>query len=108
MRWTCHPPGKQPTMSITFQQFESEALARGFDEVLERRWAPNQVVDEHRHPFAADALVVEGEMWLIDGNGTRHFGPGDTFTLAPGVPHSERYGPVGAIYWVARRDEKQV
>ena len=93
-------------MSITFQQFEAEALARGFDEVLERKWNPNQVVDEHRHPFAADALVVQGEMWLIAANGTRHLQPGDTFQLDPDVPHSERYGPDGATYWVARRDRQ--
>lgn len=90
-------------MSITFQEFEADALARGFDEVLVRDWSPNQVVDEHRHPFAADALVVDGEMWLTEADGTRHLLPGDTFTLQPDVPHSERYGTHGATYWVARR-----
>ena len=93
-------------MSITFQQFKADALARGFDEVLERRWNPDQVVGEHRHPFAADALVVQGEMWLIEGHDTRHLLPGDTFQLDPDVPHSERYGPDGATYWVARRETK--
>lgn len=93
-------------MSITFQQFEAEALARGFDEVLERAWMPNQIVDEHRHPFTADALVVAGEMWLTEAGRTRRLGPGDTFALEPDVPHSERYGPVGATYWVARREKQ--
>ena len=93
-------------MSITFQQFESDALARGFDEVLERQWMPNQIVDEHRHPFTADALVVEGEMWLIEADRTRHLKPGDTFNLEPDVAHSERYGPAGATYWVARREKQ--
>ena len=92
-------------MSITFQQFEADALARGFDEVLVRNWSPNQVVDEHRHPFAADALVVEGEMWLTEGDDTRHLLPGDTFQLDSDVPHSERYGAQGATYWVARREK---
>ena len=94
-------------MSITFQQFQADALARGYDEVLERKWMPHQSVDEHRHPFEADALVVQGEMWLTDEeHGTRHLRPGDTFRLAPQVPHAERYGDEGAIYWVARRDAK--
>ncbi len=93
-------------MPITFQEFEADALARGFDEVLERKWTPNQVVGEHRHPFAADALVVDGEMWLTEAGGTSHLLAGDTFKLQPDVPHSERYGPTGAIYWVARRDGK--
>ena len=92
-------------MSITFQQFEADALARGADEVLVREWKPDQIVDEHRHPFAADALVVEGEMWLTEAAGTRHLLPGDTFRLEPDVPHSERYGANGATYWVARREK---
>lgn len=90
-------------MSITFQEFEAEALSRGFDEVLVRDWSPNQVVEEHRHPFAADAIVVDGEMWLTEGDTTRHLLPGDTFALGPDAPHSERYGAGGATYWVARR-----
>ena len=90
-------------MTITFDQFEADARSRGFDEVLVREWKPGQVVDEHRHPFAADALVVQGEMWLTDADGTRHLRPGDTFRLDADVPHSERYGSAGATYWVARR-----
>ena len=33
----------------------------------------------------------------------RHLQPGDRFELAAEVPHTERYGPAGATYWVARR-----
>jgi hypothetical protein len=84
----------------TFDEFRRDALARGFDEVLERRWAPGQVVERHTHPFDADALIVEGEMWLDD----RHILPGGTFQLARGTPHTERYGDAGAVYWVARRN----
>lgn len=92
-------------MSITFQQFEADALASGYDEVLERRWSPHQIVDEHRHPFTADALIVDGEMWLTEADRTRHLLPGDTFHLEQGIPHAERYGPTGAVYWVARREQ---
>ena len=90
-------------MTITFDQFEADARARGFDEVLVREWKPNQVVEQHTHPFAADAIVVQGEMWLTDAGGTRHLLPGDTFALDANVPHTERYGIEGATYWVARR-----
>ena len=86
-----------------FPAFESDALARGFDEVAERQWAPEVVVAEHRHPFAVDALVVHGEMWLTVGADTRHLRAGDRFTLARDVLHAERYGPAGATYWAARR-----
>jgi mannose-6-phosphate isomerase-like protein (cupin superfamily) len=83
--------------------FDADARARGFDEVIERRWPPDAVLDTHTHPFALEALVVDGEMWLTVGEHTRHLGPGDRFELGRDVPHAERYGPQGATYWVARR-----
>ena len=90
-------------MQKSFSEFEAGAKAQGFDEVLERRWAPGQVVATHSHPFDANALVVEGEMWLQVGDQTQHIAAGGTFELARGTPHSERYGSEGTVYWVARR-----
>ena len=90
---------------LTFQAFEAAARAQGFDDVLERRWAPATVVDVHTHPFAVRALVVQGEMWLSVGDGVRHLLPGNEFTLDYAVPHAERYGAEGATYWVARRSQ---
>ena len=87
----------------TFEQFERDARADGADEVLVREWAPGQVVATHSHPFDADAIVVQGEMWLTSGDETLHLLLGGTFALAAGTPHAERYGPEGATYWVARR-----
>lgn len=89
-------------MTPDFDTFRSEALAEGFDEVLERVWAPGTVLDTHTHPFAAKALVVQGEMWLTAGGQTQHLRPGDLFSLEHGEPHAERYGAEGATYWVAR------
>jgi len=89
--------------NATYDAFRAHPLLRGADEVLERHWLPNQVVDEHTHPFDADAVVTAGEMWLVQGDATQHLLPGDTFRLPAGTPHSERYGPQGATYWVARR-----
>ena len=87
----------------TFREFEADARAQGFDEVLERQWTPLTVLDNHVHPFAVKALVVQGEMWLTVGDDTRHLRAGDPFELDFEVPHSERYGNEGATYWVARR-----
>ncbi|MBT9552640.1 MAG: AraC family ligand binding domain-containing protein [Hydrogenophaga sp.] len=89
-------------MPKSFDSFKSAALAEGFDEVLERVWAPDTVLDTHSHPFAVKALVVQGEMWLTVGDETQHLVPGELFELEHGVPHAERYGPEGATYWVAR------
>jgi len=90
-------------MAESFAQFEGRAKAQGFDQVLERRWEPGTVLDTHVHPFDASALVVQGEMWLIVGDNTRHLLAGDTFELARNTAHAERYGSEGATYWVARR-----
>jgi quercetin dioxygenase-like cupin family protein len=90
-------------MNLTFQEFESELRALGFDTVLERKWAPSEIAAAHSHPFQARALVVQGEMWLTIDGVTRHLKAGDRFELHPGQLHSERYGPEGAVYWVGRR-----
>lgn len=91
--------------TATFPEFESTAKAQGFDEVLERRWAPDAVIGVHAHPFAVKALMVEGELWLTVGSDTRHLRSGDTFELPRDVPHAERYGGDGAVFWVARRHD---
>lgn len=87
-----------------FPAFKAAAKAEGFDEALERTWPADTVLDDHVHPFSVKAVVVRGEMWLTIGGATRHLLPGDPFTLERDVPHSERYGPAGATYWVARRN----
>ena len=90
-------------MPANFEAFRSEALQSGCDEVLVREWRPGTVIDTHTHPFDAEAVVVQGEMWLIEGGRAWHLTPGGTFRLAAGTPHAERYGPEGATYWVGRR-----
>ena len=86
-----------------FETFSRQARAAGFDEVIERVWAPDTVLPEHTHPFAVQAVVTQGQMWLSMHGQTRELRPGDRFELDRDVPHAERYGPEGATYWVARR-----
>lgn len=88
----------------TREEFTARALAAGFDEVVERQWPPLAVVPLHTHPFAVEAIVVHGEMWLDIGEASRHLRVGDRFALARDIPHAERYGSAGATYWVARRN----
>jgi hypothetical protein len=89
---------------ITITQLQQMMRAAGYDEVVERAWAPGTVVDTHTHPFDVNALMVAGEMTLtLAGEAPRRLRAGDTFQLAADVPHAEQYGPDGATYWVARR-----
>jgi hypothetical protein len=88
----------------SFDEFQKQSLAAGFDEVLEREWAPHTVLATHTHPFAVQAVVTRGEMWLTVDGQTQHLLPGSHFALKPDVPHDERYGAEGAVYWVARKN----
>jgi quercetin dioxygenase-like cupin family protein len=90
----------------SFESFRTRSLAAGADEVVERRWEPGKIAETHSHPFRAEALVTEGEMWLTRGGETRHLRAGDSFDIPAGTPHAERYGPQGATYWVARRNSR--
>jgi len=89
--------------TATFERFEADWRARGFDEILEREWAPNQVLQTHTHPFAVHVLVARGELWLTVGDETRHVRAGESFDIGRDVPHAERYGSEGATFWAARR-----
>ena len=89
--------------TASFAVFEATARNQGFDETLVREWAPNAVTPEHTHPFAVQALVVRGELWLSHSGSTQYLTAGSRFALDPDVPHSERYGEAGATFWVARR-----
>ena len=91
-------------MGQTFSEFEADALAQGYDEVLERRWEPLTVLETHVHSFDVLAIVVQGQMWLTVGDDIRRLSVADTFELEAYVPHAERYGVEGATYWVARRN----
>lgn len=91
---------------MEFDAFANSMRQQGFDQVLERVWKPLTTIDEHTHPFDAKAVVVSGEMWLTVNGRTKHLLPGGTFELPANLPHSERYGAEGAIYWVARRNAK--
>lgn len=88
----------------SFDEFRQKALAAGFDEVIEREWAPNTVLETHTHPFGVRAILTRGEMWLTMNGHTQHLQPGSVFELEPNVPHDERYGAEGAAYWVARKN----
>ena len=91
-------------VTTTFDEFKSSWLAQGFDEVIERNWAPGTVLATHTHPFSVQAVVVQGEMWLTIDDHTQHLLAGDRFALDRDIPHAERYGAEGATYWVARKN----
>lgn len=53
-------------------EIEAEAHAASFEEVLDLLSAPPVLLGTQAYPFAAQARVVAGEMWLTQGDSTRH------------------------------------
>jgi quercetin dioxygenase-like cupin family protein len=53
----------------------------------------NTKVPRHTHPGAVFAYLLEGDYQLvIDGQPAKQYKPGETFEIAPGVPHAELIG----------------
>ncbi|MFN4324963.1 MAG: AraC family transcriptional regulator [Azonexus sp.] len=90
--------------SPAFEDYRTQALAEGYDEVLVRSWPADLQIDTHAHAFALKARVVQGDMWLTVDDETRRLQAGDEFSLDQAEPHAERYGHQGATYWLARRN----
>lgn len=57
---------------------------------------PNAVVPEHTHPSEQNGMVLRGEMRFRVGEEERVLGPGGTWRILGGVPHSATAGPEGA------------
>ena len=58
---------------------------------------PNAAVPEHTHPSEQNGLVITGEMRFRVGDEERLLGPGGTWRILGGVPHSAQAGPAGAV-----------
>jgi quercetin dioxygenase-like cupin family protein len=89
-------------VNMDLQQFRERLHADGY-EVLEREMPPAKFVDTHSHPFDVQAIVTEGEITLTCEGATKTYVPGDLFTMAAGMNHTEQYGPSGVKYVLGRR-----
>jgi quercetin dioxygenase-like cupin family protein len=58
---------------------------------------PGAVVPEHRHPNEQNGMVIRGEVRFRIGDEERRLGPGGTWRILGGVPHSVVTGPEGAV-----------
>lgn len=90
-------------MKKTKEEFIEELGLTGFSEVVTVTRDGNTGLGDHRHPFEAKALILEGTISIECAGRTTHHGAGDVFHLAPNELHSERYGPQGVVYLVGRK-----
>jgi len=86
---------------MTEEQFIQENKG-SYDEFIIRTWNPFHQIPDHTHPFSIKALVIAGTMSLTVRDIERQLTVGDVFELDYEELHSERYGPEGASYLVAR------
>lgn len=84
------------------QEFLDRLRADGFAEVTTVEREPGGL-DRHAHPFAARALILDGEISLTVDGQTTAYRAGEIFHLAAGIEHSEHYGPQGVRYLVGRK-----
>ncbi|NDD23779.1 MAG: AraC family transcriptional regulator [Betaproteobacteria bacterium] len=86
-----------------FNDFSAQAMDDGFDEIIQKEWAPNLVIEKHTHPFDARVQVATGLVKLELATGAQTFEAGQSFFIPRGTEHAEQYGPNGATFWVARK-----
>jgi quercetin dioxygenase-like cupin family protein len=84
-------------------EFTAQAMDDGFDEILQKDWAPNLVIEMHTHPFDARVQVASGLVKLALAGSTETFQAGQSFYIPRGTEHAEQYGSEGASFWVARK-----
>ena len=75
----------------------------GFEQIVTVEREANGALDVHTHPFEAKALVLSGEISLETSGRSWTVRAGETFHLAAGEPHAERYGAEGVKYLVGRK-----
>ena len=88
---------------MTEQQFREQLLLEGFEEFVLVEREPGGMLDTHRHPFEAKALVLQGSIEIDCAGGSRNYAAGELFHLHRDAEHAERYGPQGVRYLVGRR-----
>ena len=57
----------------------------------------NAIVPEHVHDSEQNGLVISGQMRFRVGDEERLLGPGGTWRILGGVPHTAQAGPDGAV-----------
>ena len=92
-------------MNLTsFDDFKQKSLAAGFDEMVDRNWVPQPVLNAHIPPYGMHALLKRGDMELNIHGQTQDLVSGSIFVLALAVTHNAPNSDECATYWVARKN----
>ena len=83
--------------------FEAELTRDGYA-CRESGMDANTFNDTHTHPFDARLFVTAGEITVNFEGSEKTCRPGDSFSLAANIPHTEKVGPEGVSYVAGRRE----
>lgn len=84
-------------------QFRTKLAQEGYEAGEVTDLAPGMTKDTHVHDFSAMILVLDGEITVMTEDGDTTCGAGETFSLAAGIPHSERVGADGVRFLAGRK-----
>jgi quercetin dioxygenase-like cupin family protein len=85
------------------QKFEAQLKQDGYTEIEAKFLQPRPANDEHGHPFAVRGLVLAGAFTVKQNNLARTYRPGEIFSVAADLDHTEEIGPDGAEVLVGRK-----
>jgi quercetin dioxygenase-like cupin family protein len=84
-------PPRQIWASLTARPVHGERITLAVVEV-----EPGADLPEHSHDNEQLGMVLRGSLTLRVGDEERALGPGETWRIPPGIPHSGVGGPEGA------------
>ncbi len=85
------------------QEFEARLKEDGYTEIEAKSLHPRPANDQHGHPYAVRGLVLAGAFTVSENNISKTYLPGEIFSVAAGLEHSEEIGPSGAEVVVGRK-----
>jgi quercetin dioxygenase-like cupin family protein len=89
---------------MKLDQFLQQLKDSSYPEPILVHQPPNGSLDNHSHPFAVQALVLEGYIEISISGKTQKYGVGEVFELAVEELHAESYGPEGVKYLASRKN----
>lgn len=91
-------------MAADQKSLERRLQEEGFRHTYVWRDDPNTFYPEHTHAVTTAHVVLEGELTLTQGGGTRTYLAGERCDVPAGVVHSAKMGPRGCRYLIGEKE----
>jgi mannose-6-phosphate isomerase-like protein (cupin superfamily) len=90
-------------MTIDEEALHQQLRSEGFRKTYTWQDAPSAFYPEHTHPTETAHIILDGEMTLTTGDGTRAYRTGERCDVPAGAVHSARMGPLGCRYLIGEK-----